>query len=664
MAQKERKHRYDLQDFIKDAKAVHGDYYDYSESVYRTKDTDIRIICPEHGPFMQRVRYHLQGHGCPHKECKERKREATMVARYGVRNPMDNPEFKARHDATMMEKYGAVTPFESDAVREKIIGTMELMYGGRSAMCDEHVREKAKVTNQSRYGHGNAMQSDSVKEKQKETLRQNHGVDNPMRLREFVERQQFSSQETMLSRYGVKDAFSVPAFRDKAEATNLAKYGFANAMQSDGVKRKNYDVRREHGTLSSSKPEDDLYGLLCNMFGQGDVERQYCSDVYPWACDFYIRSRNLYMELNASWVHGGHWFDKDNESDADLLVSWNKEASDGHPYYGAAAKVWSVMDCKKCRAARDGKLNYVVFWDADLRDAAVWFSMGCPDGHDYDGKYTWLPERHLSDYEPLCRLRPTSGCISRYAKHYQFKEFYKREIATWEANEDYRGLPLQMYLYWNRLKYIDKVPDELTDIDIARGFKIAGIIYGYSGFDIRLMDEVVKKYGITSVYDPCAGWGERELYCYTKGITYLGNDINPGLAAGYSRMESEFFMGEQHVYIRDSTDYVCPAGYDATITCPPYGSLEVYTERGAENLSETDFLSWWKKIVDNTTSRYFCFQINQKWKDRMDEVVQDGGFRFLEEMSYSSNRASHFNRKKDGKVLKREYESMMVYERI
>ena len=51
--------------FIKKAKQVHGDKYDYSKTVYINSQTNICIICPEHGEFWQLPSTHLKGSGCP-----------------------------------------------------------------------------------------------------------------------------------------------------------------------------------------------------------------------------------------------------------------------------------------------------------------------------------------------------------------------------------------------------------------------------------------------------------------------------------------------------------------------------------------------------------------------------------------------------------------------
>lgn len=51
-------------DFIRRAREVHGNRYDYSKSTYIAAIRNITIICPEHGKFEQRPANHYIGHGC------------------------------------------------------------------------------------------------------------------------------------------------------------------------------------------------------------------------------------------------------------------------------------------------------------------------------------------------------------------------------------------------------------------------------------------------------------------------------------------------------------------------------------------------------------------------------------------------------------------------
>lgn len=50
--------------FLEKARAIHGNKYDYSQTEYYRSHIPVRIICPEHGVFLQQPNKHLSGHGC------------------------------------------------------------------------------------------------------------------------------------------------------------------------------------------------------------------------------------------------------------------------------------------------------------------------------------------------------------------------------------------------------------------------------------------------------------------------------------------------------------------------------------------------------------------------------------------------------------------------
>jgi hypothetical protein len=54
-----------LEIFIKKAKVIHKDNYDYSKVRYVNSQTKVIIICKEHGEFEQKPNVHLNGSGCP-----------------------------------------------------------------------------------------------------------------------------------------------------------------------------------------------------------------------------------------------------------------------------------------------------------------------------------------------------------------------------------------------------------------------------------------------------------------------------------------------------------------------------------------------------------------------------------------------------------------------
>ena len=63
------------EDFIKKAREIHENKYDYSKTIYKNAKEKVCIICPRHGEFWQEARHHLNGAGCP--KCKGVKKLTT-----------------------------------------------------------------------------------------------------------------------------------------------------------------------------------------------------------------------------------------------------------------------------------------------------------------------------------------------------------------------------------------------------------------------------------------------------------------------------------------------------------------------------------------------------------------------------------------------------------
>lgn len=58
--------------FVAEAKSIHGDKYDYSKVSYINNSTKVCIVCPKHGEFMQYPKDHINGNGC--RKCPRKKR--------------------------------------------------------------------------------------------------------------------------------------------------------------------------------------------------------------------------------------------------------------------------------------------------------------------------------------------------------------------------------------------------------------------------------------------------------------------------------------------------------------------------------------------------------------------------------------------------------------
>lgn len=128
-------------------------------------------------------------------------------------------------------------------------------------------------------------------------------------------------------------------------------------MQNENILQKNFDSKKKHNSYKQSKPEELLYEYLCNRYGTDDILRQYKSDLYPYNCDFYIKSLDLYIELQGYWSHGYHPFNSNDKNDIERL---NKLISRKDKFgYAHAIDVWTVRDVNKRNIAKQNNLNYL-----------------------------------------------------------------------------------------------------------------------------------------------------------------------------------------------------------------------------------------------------------------------------------------------------------------
>ena len=63
--------------------------------------------------------------------------------------------------------------------------------------------------------------------------------------------------------------------------------------------KKQNSTKTLHKSFNTSKVELNMFNILCDKFGSNDVITQYYDARYPFACDFYVKSLDLFIELNA-----------------------------------------------------------------------------------------------------------------------------------------------------------------------------------------------------------------------------------------------------------------------------------------------------------------------------------------------------------------------------
>ena len=130
---------------------------------------------------------------------------------------------------------------------------------------------------------------------------------------------------------------------------------------TDTQRLKHDETKRRNRTFNTSQPEEDYYSYLVDRYGADDIIRQYKDERYPFRCDFYVISKDLFIELNSHWTHGEAPYDETNPEHQRIRAELEQKATTSK-FYEVALKVWTEIDVLKQRIARENNLNYEVIY--------------------------------------------------------------------------------------------------------------------------------------------------------------------------------------------------------------------------------------------------------------------------------------------------------------
>lgn len=227
------------------------------------------------------------------------------------------------------------------------------------------VKNKVKNTCLQKYGVEYSCQSNNNKEKAKKTklIRYNSTTFN----------NRTKARQTCIEKYGVDYATKTAETKAKYKQTCLQKYNVTNFAKTDLFKTKlkvinknrldkSYNTKHKNGTFNTSSTEKRFYEYLLTKYPKEDIFQQYTDPRYPFICDFYIKSKDLFIELNLHWTHGGKPFNK--ATDYTKVAVWNEKAKTSK-FYQNAIKTWTVRDVNKLSYFKQNKLNYKIFYSIE-----------------------------------------------------------------------------------------------------------------------------------------------------------------------------------------------------------------------------------------------------------------------------------------------------------
>ena len=255
-----------------------------------------------------------------------------------------------------LEKYGVEHTSQLKEVTDK-----------RTKSRADHVNEIQQHVRESlykKYGAYDVMHIPHILQKIKNTNLKKFGVEFPLQQlkKENSEIYQKISQ-TCINKFGVDSPLNNKEVREKIKQTNIQKYGVDNPLKNKEIWKKSQDNRQ---ISSKSKLENSFLNYLKLKYESDDIITQYKSKEYPYYCDFYIKSINLYIEIQGHWTHNDHPFDINNLNDQLIMDIWRtKSLSD--KYYKNALNTWTIKDVEKRNTAIQNNLNYLeIFGKTDL----------------------------------------------------------------------------------------------------------------------------------------------------------------------------------------------------------------------------------------------------------------------------------------------------------
>jgi very-short-patch-repair endonuclease len=267
------------EEFVNEARTIHGNKYDYSKTVYVNQLTEVCIICPIHGEFWQKPKNHLKGNGC--QKCKidksHRKREHYILKFAGRRKIKDTKDFGEYYNKLYNRNYdfsngiyvnkdsilNIICPLHGD-FRMK---ASYLLYDGRYCpKCSmEHKKEcfsstQKEFIDKAKNIHGNERYDYSLTEY----------INNKTKVKIICHEKDINGEE----------------------------HGIFNQTPANHLKYRGCPKCKEDKLVYENK----LYVHLCEIFDKGDIIRQYRNkDSFGnLSLDFYIPKYKIAIEHQGS----------------------------------------------------------------------------------------------------------------------------------------------------------------------------------------------------------------------------------------------------------------------------------------------------------------------------------------------------------------------------
>lgn len=246
----------------------------------------------------------------------------TMMAKYGVENPSQMPDYREKVKKTSMERYGVDNASKNLDVQNKIKQTNLQKYGTECVFESEYVKEKIKETNLHKYGHEHALSAPSVRQKAKDTYFLKYGVYHVKDIPGSLERAKATNLERYgyecplsrpevqekikhyyLEKYGVEYFFQTQEFKAMSAKTTIERYGVENVFHSKDFQDAMFLEKQNRGQTRQSKAEIEILDFCKSVIDPNTSSTLVKNEHRNFQIDVKIPSKNICIEFNGSYWH-------------------------------------------------------------------------------------------------------------------------------------------------------------------------------------------------------------------------------------------------------------------------------------------------------------------------------------------------------------------------
>lgn len=625
-----------INEIINQAKEIHGNRFDYSET-NEIIDNKIPIICKTHGKFFQNYHSHLKGHGC--SKCgkqqmaqKQRKTTEQIIREFkethGDKFDYSKIKYKSAHYKVeiICHKHGVFWQTPHDHLKSQGCPNCrgEKISQTKTKDLNDFIQEAKKVhLNKYTYDKANYQGN---KTNLTITCHQ-HG--------DFLQ-----SPNAHLRGQGCPNCW-------------LDRFSKENPSKNPEVIHKIHLSKKLNKSYGKSKIEDAFYDFLCYKFGKLNIKRQFI--INNKAIDFFITKLDLYIQIDGVYYHGldrplkeiekfktktdeniyqtilrdraqNKWFKEQKiplvrVSDKSLKEFFNNQVfPKPHFLTENSTELWNniftnhfqkplIINNKTLTAKNIKTLN------EKEREALIEpiFSYIRKIGwQEPDFQDSLLKElERLKKYQPdisVLEVNNNNSIATNICKHF-CSSFYssvsnKNRLSikkVWESDE------LLKKVIKNRLvlNWVSSSQERfsISPKSLIQGMRSMGLVAGISIFKPSIAKYMAIKYSQPEdvIADYSAGWGARLLGTAITNRKYIG--IDPLTTPDLQKMVDYFNFNNCKLISGKSEEFKDKENSaDLVWSSPPYFNQEIYSfdESQAYSKGEDYFYNvYWKQTLEN-----------------------------------------------------------------